>query len=239
MLSALDSVRWDRLAKGLATMVRQGPLRRSAAGNAPAAIGVPELVVQRHDAVTKAAKRARKSGRVTDFHRLRIRCKRLRYSLEFGAELYEGATTRFVRQLAGLQDELGRMQDHEVAAVRLAELAAGDTDLPAATVFVMGALAERHNRGVERLLRRLPKEVARTGGREWQDLLRVMERRRDEAEAVLPPVRRTLRAVPGPPAGETAPDARRPVDRPISLAALNHPSSSRGAVPTDSRSTDG
>ena len=107
MLSALDSVRWERLAKGLAAMVRQGPLRRSTAGNAPAAIGVPALVVQRHDAVTKAARRARKSGRVTDFHRLRIRCKRLRYSLEFSADLYEGATSRFVRQLAGLQDGLG------------------------------------------------------------------------------------------------------------------------------------
>ncbi len=205
MLRALDSVRWERLANGLATMVRQGPLRRSAAGNAPAAIGVPGLVVQRHDAVTKAAKRARRSGRVADFHRLRIRCKRLRYSLEFGAELYEGATTRFVRQLAGLQDKLGQMQDHEVAGARLAELAAGDTHLPASTVFVMGALAERHHRGVEQLLRRLPKEVARTGGREWQDLLRLMERRQAEAEAALPPVRRTLRAVPAPPATETVP----------------------------------
>jgi triphosphatase len=225
MLRALDSVRWERLANGLATMVRQGPLRRSAAGNAPAAIGVPGLVVQRHDAVTKAAKRARRSGRVADFHRLRIRCKRLRYSLEFGAELYEGATTRFVRQLAGLQDKLGQMQDHEVAGARLAELAAGDTHLPASTVFVMGALAERHHRGVEQLLRRLPKEVARTGGREWQDLLRLMERRQEEAEAALPPVRRTLRAVPGPPATETVPEEPRAVDRPVSLAAVNHPSS--------------
>ncbi len=228
MLSALDSVRWERLAKGLAAMVRQGPLRRSAAGNAPAAIAMPALVVQRHDAVTKAARRARKSGRVTDFHRLRIRCKRLRYSLEFSADLYEGATSRFVRQLAGLQDGLGSMQDHEVAATRLAELAAGESDLPGPTVFVMGALAERHHRDVMRLLRRLPKEVARTGGREWQDLLRVMERAQAEAEAALPPVRRTLRAVPGPPASDpvpAAPPGARAVERPISLAAVDHPAS--------------
>ena len=31
----------------------------------------------------KAAKRAKRSGAVPDFHRLRIRCKRLRYALEF------------------------------------------------------------------------------------------------------------------------------------------------------------
>jgi hypothetical protein len=213
-------------------MVRQGPLRRSAAGNSAAVISVPELVRQRHDAVKKAAKRAHRSGQVTDFHRLRIRCKRLRYSLEFGAELYDGATSRYVRQLAGLQDELGRMQDDEVAATRLAELAAGDTLLPAPTLFVMGALAERHHRRVERQLRRLPKEVAKVGGREWQDLLRVMERHRSEAEAALPPVRRTLRAVPGPAPTETesesVPDAARPVERPVNIAALNHPSSPRG-----------
>jgi triphosphatase len=227
LLRALDSMRWERLAKGLATMVRQGPLRRSVAGNSAAVIGVPGLVVQRHDAVKKAAKRAHRSGRVADFHRLRIRCKRLRYSLEFGSELYEGATTRYVRQLAGLQDELGRMQDHEVAAQRLAELAAGDSSLPVPTIFVMGALAATHHRNVERQLRRLPKEVAKVGGREWQDLLRVMERRQAEAEAALPRVRRTLHAVPGPPATETepVPDAPPPAERPINLAALNHPSS--------------
>jgi triphosphatase len=230
LLRALDSVRWDRLSKGLATMVRQGPLRRSAAGNAAAVIGVPDLVVQRHDAVKKAAKRAHRSGRVADFHRLRIRCKRLRYSLEFGAELYEGATSRYVRRLAGLQDQLGGMQDDEVAATRLAELAAGDAPLPAATVFVMGALAERHHRNVERQLRRLPGEVAKVGGRGWQDLLRVMEERRAEAEAALPTVRRTLRAVPGPAAAETesVPEAPHPADRPVNLAAINHPSSPLG-----------
>ena len=44
MLSGLDSVRWDRLAKGLAAMAQQGPARRSLATRVPAVIGVPELV---------------------------------------------------------------------------------------------------------------------------------------------------------------------------------------------------
>ena len=86
MLSGLDSVRWERLAKGLAAMVQQGPTRRSVAARVPAVIGMPELVVARHEAVAKAAKRAKKSGVVSDFHRLRIRCKRLRYALEFSSE---------------------------------------------------------------------------------------------------------------------------------------------------------
>jgi CHAD domain-containing protein len=206
MLSGLDSVRWERLAKGMAVMAQQGPPRRSLAARQPAVIALPALVMNRRDKVAKAAKRAKKSGEVADFHQLRIRCKRLRYALEFGAGVYEGRTSRFVRQLTALQDELGLMQDAEVASVRLADLATGEAHLPAATVFVMGGVAERQRRRVDRLLRRLPKEMSRIDGREWRDLLALMERRRAEAEAILPPVRTTLRAVPRP-QSEPATDA--------------------------------
>jgi CHAD domain-containing protein len=198
LLGALDSVRWERLYAGLASMTRQGPLRRSLATRVPAAIGVPDLVVAHHDKVARAARRARHSGVVSDFHRLRIRCKRLRYSLEFSADVYDGATTRYVRQLTALQDQLGLLQDAEVASTRLAELATGEAHLPPATVFVMGAVAERDHRAERRLLKRLPKQVKRASGREWDDLLEVLEERRADAVAAQPPARRTLRAVPAP-----------------------------------------
>jgi triphosphatase len=198
MLSGLDSVRWERLARGLASMAQQGPARGSVAARVPAAIAMPELVVARHEAVAKAAKRAKKSGVVSDFHRLRIRCKRLRYALEFSSELYGGRTARFVRQLTALQDELGLLQDAEVASVWLADLATGEAHLPAATVFVMGGVAERHRRDVNRLLRRVPKELPRIHGRAWRDLRELMEARRAEAEAARPPPPITLRAVPQP-----------------------------------------
>src|SRR5262249_13799901 len=123
MLSGLDSVRWDRLAKGLTAMAQQGPARRSLATREPAVIGLPDLVVDRHDKVIKAARRAKRSGVATDFHALRIRCKRLRYALEFSTDVYGGRTSRFVREVAALQDELGAMQDADVAAQQLAELA--------------------------------------------------------------------------------------------------------------------
>ncbi len=150
MLDSLDSIRWDRLVNGLTAMVRQGPLRRSLAARTPAVIAVPELVDARHRSAVKAAKRAKRSGQAPDFHRLRIRCKRLRYSLEFTADLYGGRTSRFTRQLTSLQDKLGLMQDAEVAAARLADLALGQAHLPASTVFVMGAVAEHHRRDSER-----------------------------------------------------------------------------------------
>jgi CHAD domain-containing protein len=206
MLAGLDSGRWERLLHGMAALVQQGPLRRSAATRQPAVVAVPDLVEVRHHAVVKAAKKAKRSAVASDFHRLRIRCKRLRYSLEFSAELYGGRTTRYTKQLTGLQDQLGLMQDAEVAAARLADLATGEAHLPPATVFVMGGVAERHRLESERLLRQVPKELSRVGGREWKELAALMDRRRDQALAQLPPPRQTLRAVPAPEAASVAED---------------------------------
>jgi hypothetical protein len=162
-------------------------------------MAVPDLIGCRHAAVVKAAKRAKRSGKAGDFHRLRIRCKRLRYSLEFSAELYGGRTNRYTRQLAKLQDQLGLFQDAEVAANRLYELATGNAHLPASTIFVMGGVAEQHRRETARLLDQLPAEVSRVRGREWQDLAATMEQERDALLALVPPAHGNLRVLATPP----------------------------------------
>jgi uncharacterized protein YbjQ (UPF0145 family) len=194
-LTALDSVRWERLKNGLTSMVQQGPHRRSTTTRLPAVAAVPDLIVSRHASVVKAARRAKRSGEAADFHRLRIRCKRLRYSLEFSADLYGGRTKHYTRQLTKLQDQLGLLQDAEVAANRLVHLAL-TAQLPASTIFVMGGVAEQHRQELGRLLRRLPAEVTRVRGPEWADLTTTMERGRDQALALMPPARRALRIVP-------------------------------------------
>ena len=218
LLAALDSVRWERLVSGMAAMVQQGPFRRSTATGLAALVAVPDLICSRHDAVVKAARRAKRSGEAADFHRLRIRCKRLRYSLEFGAELYDGRTSRYTRQLTKLQNQLGLMQDAEVAATRLADLANGDANLPASTIFVMGGVAELHRQEMARLLDRLPAEVSRVRGREWVDLTTTMERGRDLALALVPPARRALRVLPDqspPESSGTTTDDTAPVPPPV------------------------
>jgi hypothetical protein len=200
-------------------MAQQGPARRSVATRVPAAIGLPDLVSERHAKVRKAAKRAKRTGVVTDFHALRIRCKRLRYALEFSSDVYGGRTSRFVRELTVLQDELGAMQDAEVASLQLADLALGDTSLPAATIFMMGGVAERHRREVTRFLKRLPAQLPRTSGRTWRELRELMERRKTEAEATRPPVRTPLRALPRPqPELESAPESATETDTDPALA---------------------
>ncbi|HEX3946598.1 MAG TPA: CHAD domain-containing protein [Acidimicrobiales bacterium] len=212
MLEALDSPRWERLAAGLVALAQQGPSRRTPGARQPAALAVPRLVMDRHRAVTKAARRAGRTGLATDFHRLRIRCKRLRYSLEFVADLYGRRTDRYTRRLAKLQDALGLMHDAEVAAAQLHELATrpGD-DLPLATVFAMGGLAENHRLEAAELLSTMGRRLKVVAGTDWNHLADHMEQARATAEAALPPPR--ARRVPVPPAApvaDTAPVAVQP-----------------------------
>ena len=181
LLADLDSPRYERLAAGFSTMLRQGPSRRSAAARAPAIVTVPDLVEARHRAALKAARRARRSGDADDFHTLRIRAKRLRYALEFVSELYPGQTARYVRAVVKLQDALGLMQDARVATTRLHELAtATRSGLSPTTVFVMGGIAERYRHEAQTLARAVPQRMKRLRGKAWRRLMGLMEHRRLE-----------------------------------------------------------
>ncbi len=206
LIDALDSARWDRLTSGLEAMVRQPPARRSALYRSPAVAEVVDLVEGRHRAVDKAARRAKRTGVAGDFHRLRIRCKRLRYSLEFTADLYEGSTERYTRRLARVQDRLGLMQDAEVATNRLLALARTGHGLPPTTVFAMGGVAERYRTEAAGLLDDMAKRLKVLGGGEWRSLAALMEERRDEARRRIP----SLRLAPAPPPAPGGPAAPGP-----------------------------
>jgi len=131
----------------------------------------------RHRAAVKAARRARESGAAEDFHLLRIRCKRLRYALEFVSEIYEGQTAKMVSCVVRLQDALGFMQDARVADARLRELAVDATKgLSPTTIFAMGAVAERYRHEAARMRRSLPGLLKDLKGSPWQKTKTVMER---------------------------------------------------------------
>ena len=207
LLSDLDSPRWERLSAALVDFARQGP-GSSERGRTPATTVVPELVRSRHHAAVKAARRACRTGTPADFHKLRIRCKRLRYSLDLTGELYGTKATRFVRKLAGLQDVLGRAQDGEVAAGHLLRLAVAGAvpgtegtarsgrTLPASTIFVMGALAAHHRQDAleHRASLGTPLRVLR--GKAWRKLSRAMDQATERA------TERRSGTRPGEPASE-------------------------------------
>ena len=182
LLRALDSPRYERLTTGLASLAQQGAARRGADYDVPAVAVVPELVGARYRSTSRGARHARRSGRATDFHRLRIRGKRLRYAVEFTGDLYGEPAQRFSRRLAKLQDALGAVQDANVAIERLLQLAAdSDHPLPPITVFVMGAMAARHQLESAQLMARIPSRLSQLGDREWQELANLMEERRASA----------------------------------------------------------
>jgi CHAD domain-containing protein len=188
LLVALDSARYQRLLKGFISLVVQGPSRRSAPAGVPAVIAVPDLVAERHRSVSKGARRARRTGVAEDFHRLRIRAKRLRYSLEFSAGLYGGSTDRFVRRMARLQDALGLMQDAEVATDQLLAITTEHgSDLPPLTIFAMGSVAERYRDEAADLLVSMSRRLKVLNGSEWMALEELMTARRDQALDAIPP----------------------------------------------------
>jgi CHAD domain-containing protein len=77
-----------------------------------------------------------------DLHELRKVGKELRYLLEFFASLYPPEVGKpFVKTLKGLQDQLGRFQDHEVQATALRTMAPDVKD--PMTLMAMGVLVDR------------------------------------------------------------------------------------------------
>jgi triphosphatase len=179
LLQGLDSPRYERLTTGLLALAQQGGGQRSSAGHLPATVVVPGLIGQRHRAAVKAARRAQRSGEPADFHRLRIRCKRLRYALEFVQEVYGDPAGQFIRRMARLQDLLGGLQDCEVAMERLHSLATrAQPPLSRASVFLMGTVAQESRNEAAELLVRARSRVKVLTGEEWQRLSQVFERLR-------------------------------------------------------------
>jgi CHAD domain-containing protein len=189
LLEVLDSPRYGRLGRGFGAFLRRGPLRRGPSVRLPALLVGPDLIEDRYRKVRKAGIRARKSSTNEKLHRLRIRCKRLRYTLEFLAPLYGEVAEPAIRALVKVQDLLGEHQDAVVAIGRLRTLAT-EPGLPAETVFVMGRLAERYDARAAKLRRRFVKVFGGLQGGKWQRLRRAMQRER----ASLPPPARSVPA---------------------------------------------
>jgi CHAD domain-containing protein len=187
LLAILDARRYSGLTERFTRLLREGPLRRSAASRAPILLSAPELVEKRYRAVRKAGDRLSKNSPASDFHRLRIRCKRFRYALEFIENVYPRQTVRLVRRLVSVQDILGTHQDAVVAVEQLRGMLATHGTLSPQTIFAMGEIAQRYAGEAASLRARLPRAYAHLRGRPWKEFRRKMERARDERPLLGPP----------------------------------------------------
>lgn len=189
MLQALDSRRFERLIGRLTQMLRWGPPRRSPAARTPARAAFPGLLARRHARFVKAGKRLGDDSPPEAFHRLRIRCKRLRYAVENARDLYGAPASTFVEVLVKLQDLLGAHQDAYVSNARLEELLRSEARrLPPQAVFMMGRLSQRHLQQAGKLRKRFAGVYRQANGKAWSRLAKAMEKAQGpEGEVPWPP----------------------------------------------------
>jgi triphosphatase len=202
MLTALDSRRYQTFIERFGRMLRSGRTPRTGPPAEPARAAAPELIESRFRRFRKAARRIEPHSPSSDYHRVRIRAKRLRYALEFLADLYPANTRPMIKRLVAVQDLLGLHQDADVAIERLRRIVAERGEaLPAATVFAMGEIAERYSRSGAELRAQFSSAYARVKGKRWKALRREIEEQRpwDDTDARAEPVTEPAEASPGSP----------------------------------------
>lgn len=177
MLSDLDSRRYEVFVGRFGRMLRVARGRRLGPASLPALAVVPSLIEDRFTALRAAADRIGGDSPASDYHRLRIRCKRLRYALEFVTDLYPGQTRRLTKRLVALQDVPGLHQDDGTRGA----------ELPPEAIFAMGELAERYRRRAVELRARFPQAYARVRGTAWKTFSKSIEAERSLQAASIPP----------------------------------------------------
>lgn len=192
LLQALDSERCAALTLGLGRLADTMRAERGAtvpvAAAVPAAKVLPRRIRAAHRRAVVARRRARKRGRARDLHRLRIRCKQLRYGIELASELYPSTAPAAVSRIAALQDRLGALQDDVVLIARLRALLEADrTALSPQAALVVGVLADRLEHRANRGLQRMPDRLGGLGGRAWRALRDDMRDRARRCEVADPP----------------------------------------------------
>jgi inorganic triphosphatase YgiF len=123
---AVSGARYTRLLLDVAESLSGEPWRRPGSAGPVAAFATATLEEQ-----FRAARRLGRKLRRLDarrLHKLRIRTKRLRYAVEFFGSLYRAKPVRrFGKEVRGIQDHLGHLQDVAVTQPRLAALVESDT----------------------------------------------------------------------------------------------------------------
>jgi CHAD domain-containing protein len=175
LLSALDS-------PPVQALVREWRENLSAAGPGSVraqrkltAVAARELVREQARLLRKHARRLDENSPPDAYHEVRIRAKRLRYTLDAFASLYGEAAQDYIRALAKLQTVLGEYNDSKVREQRFAELVARPPRLPPSTSFMVGRLVERDAHAAEKFRRAFARAYRRIRRRRWRELGEVMK----------------------------------------------------------------
>jgi CHAD domain-containing protein len=127
-------------------------------------------------ALRKRARRLDADSPADEFHEVRIRAKRLRYTLDAFAGLYGEVAGSFSQALARMQTVLGEYHDASVREQRFTALVENGPRLPSSTSFALGRLVERDVRAIEHCREQFPKAWRRVRKRRWRELNAEMKR---------------------------------------------------------------
>jgi CHAD domain-containing protein len=140
-------------------------------GGEPATRVMPQRVRRRFRKLRKSVGKVRAKSPMEAYHQVRRRAKQLRYATECGATMFGKPAEELLKALRRLQDRLGAQQDAHMAQHHLALLAADPgSGLPAATLFLMGRLAEHHACRTAEVHRTLTRSWRKVRGRRWRAL---------------------------------------------------------------------
>jgi CHAD domain-containing protein len=180
LLHTLDSSRTRSWVAHWLNQLRLGTDSGARARAATTTRVARELIRSMAGKLRKRADRLNDESSADEFHKVRIRAKRLRYTLDAFGSLYGIAAREYVDALAKLQRVLGDYHDSAVRAEMFAHLVTRGRRVPAATSFLVGRLVERDQRDFEKCRRKFAKAYRRIKRRRWRELLAAM---RDQAHA--------------------------------------------------------
>ncbi|MBZ5637521.1 MAG: CHAD domain-containing protein [Acidobacteriia bacterium] len=182
MLLVLDSPGYARLAASLRAFVEREPARRRLEACRPALAAAPDMILRRYRKVRRIGDRLAPVSPAADWHALRIASKRLRYALEFHAELYGKEASLMIDALVDLQDLLGLHQDAQVAMAHLEDICGPrGRRLARGAAFAMGRVAQRYAQRAEDLRGSFPRIYRGIRGKRWRRLREAMEAARPHA----------------------------------------------------------
>ena len=210
LLESLSSERYASLVETMRQGLITGPTP-DAPDDLSRATG-RRVIGQRYRRFQRDAQRLRKNSPRTEYHLLRIRGKRLRYSLELFLDLYGREGAQALASLRALQDLLGELQDLATTDERLLDLVRTHAaELPPETLVMLGRLIEQHRTRSAEIIDDYPRRrepvldrfarLRRTQG--WRDAIPPEEPPEPEIEVVvLPPITDlvSVRREPRPPA---------------------------------------
>jgi CHAD domain-containing protein len=169
LLEVLDSARYAMLVSSLSLVV-SAEAEWPATALAPATESLPDRLRAPYRRYRKAARGVCQTSPMADLHRARIRAKQLRYVLEFAADAYGKPARALIKHATAVQDTVGHIHDSTLIEERLQSLSSAGKELPSASVFLAGQLAQYFAQQASAAREHVPRVCRRVSRKRWQRL---------------------------------------------------------------------